>query len=323
MKKNRLVSLEPAAQGANSRVFKMTMGDKQRFAVKTYPVITGDKRRRAGTEFKSLDFLWKNGMREIARPYFTDSQAGIAVFEYIEGHRLEKNQIKASDIKQAADFFVSLQKLRPKARLAGFSDASEACFSIREYRLNLKRRWERLKKVRNRHLQDFLNGKIQKVYSQLDSYVDRRLAEGKVNPSTQIPLKDRILSPSDAGFHNILKTKNDRLVFIDFEYFGWDDPVKLRSYFSLQPDRPLPVAKVPFFIAQWTQKMNNKKDITLRFPVVCPILCFKWILILLNPFLPERRKSSRSVLARQLGKSALLVTALTNRLKNQVFDTWI
>ena len=40
------------------------------------------------------------------------------------------------------------------------------------------------------------------------------------------------LSPSDFGFHNSLRSQNENLIFHDFEYFGWDDPVKLISDFS-------------------------------------------------------------------------------------------
>ena len=36
----------------------------------------------------------------------------------------------------------------------------------------------------------------------------------------------RTLSPSDFGFHNALRTPAGTMVFLDFEYFGWDDPAK-------------------------------------------------------------------------------------------------
>ena len=39
-----------------------------------------------------------------------------------------------------------------------------------------------------------------------------------------------ILSPSDFGFHNIVKNKK-KLYFLDFEYSGFDDPLKLLSDF--------------------------------------------------------------------------------------------
>ena len=50
--------------------------------------------------------------------------------------------------------------------------------------------------------------------------------------------KRLVLNPSDFGFHNTLKKKN-KLFFLDFEYFGWDDPVKLTADFIWHPSHSL------------------------------------------------------------------------------------
>ena len=59
--------------------------------------------------------------------------------------------------------------------------------------------------------------------------------------------KDLILSPSDFGFHNVIK-KNKKLFFFDFEYAGMDDPVKLISDFICQPDYQLSKQQSYFFL---------------------------------------------------------------------------
>ena len=40
-----------------------------------------------------------------------------------------------------------------------------------------------------------------------------------------LPKKNLILSPSDISLRNIIKNNNNDF-YIDFEYFGWDDPCK-------------------------------------------------------------------------------------------------
>ena len=45
--------------------------------------------------------------------------------------------------------------------------------------------------------------------------------------------------PSDFGFHNSLRREDGSLAFVDFEYFGWDDPVKLTADILLHPGSPL------------------------------------------------------------------------------------
>ena len=51
-------------------------------------------------------------------------------------------------------------------------------------------------------------------------------------PETELAPQHRCLSPSDFGFHNALLRGRPGVpgardwVFLDFEYFGWDDPAK-------------------------------------------------------------------------------------------------
>ena len=49
----------------------------------------------------------------------------------------------------------------------------------------------------------------------------------------------QVLSPSDFGFHNAILKESGDLVFLDFEYFGRDDPVKLMADFIWHPGMKL------------------------------------------------------------------------------------
>ena len=57
----------------------------------------------------------------------------------------------------------------------------------------------------------------------------------KCNLESKLPEKNWFLSPSDFGFHNALRGNNGKIIFLDFEYFGWDDPVKLCCDTILHP----------------------------------------------------------------------------------------
>ena len=61
------------------------------------------------------------------------------------------------------------------------------------------------------------------------------------DPSNEIPTNARTLSPSDFGFHNTLRRPDGELAFLDFEYFGWDDPAKTITDFLLHPGMQLPL----------------------------------------------------------------------------------
>ena len=51
---------------------------------------------------------------------------------------------------------------------------------------------------------------------------------------------------SDFGFHNVIN-KNNKLFFIDFEYAGLDDPIKLICDFYCQPDQFINLNKKNIF----------------------------------------------------------------------------
>jgi hypothetical protein len=73
------------------------------------------------------------------------------------------------------------------------------------------------------------------------------------------------------------------LVFIDFEYFGWDDPAKTVADFFLQPAVPVPrEQRLPFFRAV---AGFYGPGLERRLPLVYGYLSLKWCLIILNVFL--------------------------------------
>ena len=104
----------------------------------------------------------------------------------------------------------------------------------------------------------------------------------------------RILSPSDFGVHNSIRS-NDGLVWIDFEYFGWDDPAKMVLDFRYHPrNRFSNKLKIKF----QNEVINYFKADDLlpaRIDIFQKLEGINWCLILLNEFLPGyalRRKST-------------------------------
>ena len=99
---------------------------------------------------------------------------------------------------------------------------------------------------------------------------------------------ERILSPSDFGFHNILETMG-QLQFFDFEYAGWCDPAKLICDFACQPERQIR----PIQAQQFGEKISENLDLPstmARFKVLLPLYRLKWCCILLNEFHKKDRE---------------------------------
>lgn len=139
-----------------------------------------------------------------------------------------------------------------------------------------------------------------------------------------MPVWARTLSPSDFGFHNALR-RDGRMIFFDFEYFGWDDPAKTISDLLLHPGMGLALEQRRQF-AQGLLEGLAMKPLALRTRLVFPLYGIKWCLILLNEFLLgalERRAfadqtgpSPKERQARQLAKAQRKLTQLLDEHAN-------
>jgi hypothetical protein len=89
------------------------------------------------------------------------------------------------------------------------------------------------------------------------------------------------------------------LAFLDFEYFGWDDPVKLTADILLDPGRPLKPPQIMRFRRAATRLYGGDPAFANRLSAYLPLFGLRWVLILLNEFIPER--CQRRVLAGETG----------------------
>jgi hypothetical protein len=115
----------------------------------------------------------------------------------------------------------------------------------------------------------------------------------------ELPQEWRSLVPSDFGFHNSLRRPDGSLAFLDFEYFGWDDPVKLTADIVLHPGRPLEPPQRKRFRLAATRLYGGDPAFASRLSAYLPLFGLRWVLILLNEFIPERWQ--RRVLAGETG----------------------
>ena len=99
------------------------------------------------------------------------------------------------------------------------------------------------------------------------------------NRNLKIGIK-KILSPSDVGFHNVLK-REEKLYFYDFEYSGWDDPFKLLVDLLIHPDYVVKTKIADYIFANFQNILTvNKQDHRLRFYIY--LYRIKWVCIILN-----------------------------------------
>jgi Phosphotransferase enzyme family len=313
-----------AGGGRNSRVFRVeTAADI--FAFKQYPSLQDDPRDRLGVETRALKWMAAHGLETVPRVVATDAMSNSALLSWVEGSPVLK--VTASDIDQAAVFLSTLRDMAGTEDFPATCLAAEACLSGAEIERQLRRRLSALAALDDElELQAFLAEEFAPALeSQLAAAWDF-LSDAGLSFKRELAAAQWRLVPSDFGFHNAIRDEKGRLTFIDFEYFGWDDPAKLTADILLHPGTPVTAELRSRFQAAAERLYGGDPDFSTRLKAFKPLFSLRWGLILLNEFHPERWR--RRILAgasddwakaknRQLSAAREMLRGSTDRGKSQ------
>jgi len=277
--------------GRNSQVFRVECDDGSVFAAKAYFQSVRDQRDRMGCEFHALRFLKDEGVQAIPAPLAADAARRIAVYEFVTGRPLPAEELGDAELDQTLAFLRTLKILADSGKAAHFPPASEACFSIIAILKNLDERFRRLDRASATHpaLADFLQNELAPARQRAEQCCRDLCRDSDIPPDDDISMAERTLSPSDFGFHNALRCAGGRLVFLDFEYFGWDDPAKTVSDFLVHPGMKLSRGLKQRFFSGMIAAFASAPKLRLRVRAVLPLFGLKWCAILLNEFALEDR----------------------------------
>lgn len=280
------IALVPGS-GRNSRIYRVRCGGES-FALKHYPSRRQDPRDRLRVEVDALDLMTRHGITIVPRAVASDPERGYALLEWIDGE--PTGAATHEDIDAATRFLAAVHSLRDVEAARAQPPAAEACLSGAEIVAQIERRLARLAAVAAREpaLDDFIADEIHPLLGAIATWAEAEYAARGLGFATPIARTDRTLCPSDFGFHNALRTPSGRLVFIDFDYFGWDDPVKLCSDFLLHPGMRLTDACKRRFVAAIGAVYGADAALRDRLRLLFPLFALRWCTILLNEFLPER-----------------------------------
>ena len=298
----------------NSRVFQLVAGEKS-YALKQYPNLQLDSRPRLETEFKTCALLHGRGL-PVAKSVAKDLELNWGLYEWLDGVDIGKQRRHL--IPQVADFIGALTLLGPQIEYGDFPAASEACFSGVEIERQISRRISALKNVGNIELNGFLENALLPVYNV--ALTRAKLSLG-ASFDQDVAQSERVLSPSDFGFHNMKVSNAQKLVFYDFEYFGWDDPIKLISDSLWHPGMNLDENESLDWLNAIRLCYRSRPHFDLRFKNLFPLFGIRWALILLNEFVlvkmknrinaePERQFAIEAIQSQQLEKAEFLLNRI-------------
>jgi hypothetical protein len=305
--------------GRNSRIYRVRCRG-QSFALKQYPSRADDPRDRLGTEVAALQLMKRNGIEVIPRVVAVDRERNFVLLSWIDGVLVA--QVGDTDIDSAAAFLSSVHALRQVQQAAEQPLAAEACLSGEEVERQLRARLALLGRLgaEEPDLGTFLVEAFAPACARYVAEARARIGANGLDFGTELAQEKRSIVPADFGFHNSLRQGDGSLAYIDFEYFGWDDPVKLTADILLHPGVPLSSAQQRRFREAAERLYGEDASFAVRLEALLPLFGLRWILILLNEFLPERwqrrvlagaRESWAEAKARQLAKARDLFARLT------------
>lgn len=289
---DRVAALEWLSGGGNSRVCKLACERRGTLAGKLYFPHRLRPKNHLQVEFSALEFLWRNGVRRVPQPVAADPERGCAVYEFIEGVKVPTASVSEADMDEAVEFLAALRDLVSRPGAGGLPVAAEAFFAVPGIVGNLEHRLARLSAVPRTGglrpaLHEFLESELRPCLRDMVASARTQLDGAGIGFEAEVDGASRTLSPSDFGFHNALRRPGGGLVFLDFEYFGWDDPAKMISDFVLHPGMDLPEVLRQRFWAGIRGRFRENKNLAKRLESVYPLFGLKWCLILLNEFIPE------------------------------------
>jgi hypothetical protein len=317
-----LRSVQPVrAGGGNNWLLRLETAEGQVYALKSYPRQASDPRDRLSTEFNALTFLHGHGVASVPAPMARDEGTGFALYEWINGTPVQPS---AAAIDAAVDFVRALHPLTAAKDAAALPFASEACLSGQSIVEQVEGRLAKLSAVAPAHpeLEEFLTGTFVPASRRAVAQAHTIYSQGGIDFGMPIAQSLRCLSPSDFGFHNALMRADGQIVFLDFEYFGWDDPVKLTSDFVLHPGMDLTPELKQRFLDAMHGEFQADATFAARLRALLPLYALRWAMILLNEFLPERwarrvmagaQDDRTVVVSKQLAKAHAMIARLESR----------
>ncbi len=288
----------PIKGGRNNRAYKILYKGKICF-MKQYNISSGYQRLEA--EYSFLNHAIQCNSLHVTTPIFRNKKLGIGIYHYIEGNPYKKGDITNHDIQEALKFISVINQDRSKPSAKTMQRASEACFSIAEHIAQINNRLTKLSQMIpyddiDYEAHHFIENELKAAWSYLENKILK-----KENPchsflNQKLDWEDRVISPSDFGFHNALKLPNEKVMFVDFEYSGWDDPAKLVGDFFNQIEIPVPIKYFTEFTENVSKLVYHSDEMIERTKLLLPLYSIKWCCIVLNYFLPDGKLQKEFVL---------------------------
>lgn len=271
--------------GANSRVFGIHTVSGKRYVLKRYP--GNDLRGRRKAEAAALTFMMRQRVGCIPRLVATDAAHNQSLITWVSGKRTEIPD--NDDVCQFLDFQIRLDQIADDEAHTSIGNAAEACISGSRILDNIVQRLDRLRvvKAKTPGFAAFFDDGLEQALPAFEARARRAYRDLGRDFDDDLPVDEQTLIVSDFGTHNALKAADGQLTFIDFEYFGWDDPLTSIANFVLHPGMRLTSEQKSIYSDGLFAHFDDG-ILKARFDALQPLHALRWCTIILGELLPEK-----------------------------------
>jgi hypothetical protein len=273
-------------KGNNSRIFRVdTRGGP--LALKRYPA--ADRRNRLEAEVRALRYFERQGIDRTPRVVAVAPESRFALFTWIEGHAVDA--VTDGDIGEFAAFQIAVDRAIDERARREIGEASEACLSGTRIVSHIESRYARLAAIKQdvSGFAAFFDEVLVPSLHEFEARAREAYRRLDLPFAEEITPDFRTLIPSDLGAHNALRGEDGRLYFLDFEYFGWDDPVTSVANFNMHPGMRLTEHQQLSYRDQLLAHFCTHSE-GERLAALMPLYALRWCAIILGELLPERWK---------------------------------
>jgi hypothetical protein len=215
-----------------------------------------------------------------------DRESRTSLLSWIDGEPV--NEVSDADVQRFADFQLQLHDVIDAAARVEIGEASEACLSGRRIVSHIRSRFDRLNAVKHQvhRFADFFDAGLEPALTRFEATARSRYAWLGIDFDSDLPADQRTLIPSDFGAHNALRNANGELSFVDFEYFGWDDPLTSVGNFIFHPGMTLTSLQRRIYQTAIVNRFGAKSE--ARREALMPLFGLRFAAIILGELQPER-----------------------------------
>ena len=271
-------------KGNNSRIFRVETRTGS-FALKKYPSV--DERKRLEAEVAAVRFFERQAIDRTPRMVAVAPEIRFALFTWLDGRPVQT--VTDNDVAEFSAFQITLDKAIDVQSRSEIGEASEACLSGQRILAQVERRFSRLSSVKRDmpEFGPFFDDVLVPSLREFEANSQATYARLGFDFAQEIAPQFRTLIPSDLGAHNALRGADGRLFFLDFEYFGWDDPITSIANFVMHPGMQLSNPQKHHYQEALLDHFQRHGEAD-RLRALMPLYALRWCAIILGELLPDR-----------------------------------